>query len=99
VDKPDKKAHLKAWREQEGDVARARLPLDDTEMQALFDMLNKLLPQKGCDHTRRLTDGLLRERGHAMDPVYRWLDDNGGFCDCEVLANTEEAWRQATGKQ
>ena len=24
-----------------------------------------------------------------------WLNDNGGFCDCEALANAEEVCRNA----
>jgi hypothetical protein len=98
VDKADKKARLKAWRDQERGAARARLPLDDAEMEALFSMLGKRLPEAGCDDTRRLTDAWLQERGRSMDSVHRWLDENGGFCDCEVLANSEEAWREATGR-
>jgi hypothetical protein len=26
-----------------------------------------------------------------------WLHDNGGYCDCEALANAEEAWEAAIG--
>jgi hypothetical protein len=65
-------------------------------MEALFDMLDERLPLDGCDHTRRLTDAWLTERSHPVDRVHCWLDDNGGFCDCEVLANSEQAWRGAT---
>ncbi len=31
---------------------------------------------------------------NAVDPG-AWLDDNGGFCDCEVLANCEQNFDDA----
>jgi hypothetical protein len=96
MDKAEKKARLRDWRGKERAVARARLPLDDRDMEALFHMLDQRLPEAGCNHTRRLTDAWLAERGHPTEHVHRWLDDNGGFCDCEILANSEEAWRDAT---
>jgi hypothetical protein len=37
---------------------------------------------------------------NAVVPVERvvlWLNDNGFYCDCEALANAEEAWRHAIG--
>jgi hypothetical protein len=98
MDKVDKKARLRAWREGKRDAARARLPLDHSETEALLDMLDTELPRSGCNHTRRLTDAWLQERGHSIEEVHRWLDDNSGFCDCTVLANAEQAWRFASGR-
>lgn len=96
MDKTDKKARLKACREDERAKARALLPLPDAEMKALFDMLDQHLPERGCDHSRMLTEEWLRSHGHPVDPVIQWLDANGGFCDCEVLANAEQAWQEAS---
>jgi hypothetical protein len=96
TDKADKKARLKAWRDEQRDKARALLPLPDEGMKALFDMLDEQLPKTGCDHTRRLTEEWLRTLGHPVEKVNVWLDENGGFCDCEVLANAEQAWQAAT---
>ena len=64
-------------------------------MEALFGMLDEALSEQACDHTRRLTDAWLAQRGHAVEPVHRWLDDTGGYCDCEVLMNSEQAWQDA----
>jgi hypothetical protein len=95
MDKADKKARLRAWREEERDKARALLPLPDEGMKALFDMLDEELPKAGCDHTRRLTEHWLRTQGHTVESVIVWLEENGGFCDCEALANAEQAWQSA----
>jgi hypothetical protein len=99
MDEVEKKARLKAWREREREAARSAVPLPDCDMEALFDMLDSRLPDAGCDHSLRLTDAWLAEKGHSVDEVHRWLDQNGGFCDCEVLANSEEAWRAAASRR
>jgi hypothetical protein len=64
-------------------------------MEGLFGLLDESLSEQDCDHSRRLTDAWLAQRGHAIEPMHQWLDDTGGFCDCEVLANSEPAWREA----
>lgn len=64
-------------------------------MQALFDMLDNELPKQGCDHSLRLTEGWLTSQNIPTDPVLAWLRDNSGYCDCEALANSEQAWRDA----
>ena len=78
------------------DVRRRRLPklLSDAEQQALFDTLHRELPILGCDHSRRLARGFLELRGLRVDEVFSWLDEHGGYCDCEVLFNVEEHWER-----
>lgn len=97
-DKQNRKAAIDRWKVQQQASARAALPLPDEQMQALFDMLDAELPREDCDHTLRLTLGWLNAQNLMVEPVVKWLHDNGGFCDCEVLANAEEAWREATGQ-
>ncbi len=56
-DRPDKlsrKDKLHQWRAQQRAAARAKLPLADQQMQAMFDMLDSELPKRGCDYTLRL---------------------------------------------
>jgi hypothetical protein len=82
---------LKAqWRDQQRKAALAALPLPIPEMRAMFDMLDAEFPRQGCDHTRRLTRAWLESRGHDVERVFAWLDLQGGYCDCEILANVEE---------
>ncbi len=90
-----RKIALKRWKDSQRAAARAKLPLPNDQLQALFDMLDRELPRAGCDRTRRLTESFLRQRDHDVAAVFAWLDDNGGFCDCEVLANTEQYWLEA----
>jgi hypothetical protein len=100
AERPDKrrrKESLDHWEADQNAAARARLPLPDEQMRALFDMLDVEFPRQGCDHTLRLTRGWLASHGLPVEAVVAWLRDNGGYCDCEALANAEEAWRAANG--
>ena len=85
-----KKQLRKQWRDQQRKAARAALPLPFPELKAMFDMLDAELPRKRCNHSRRLTQSWLTSRGHDVERVFEWLDTQGGYCDCEILANVEE---------
>ena len=61
----------------------------------MFDMLDVELPRQGCDHSRRLTQAWLAARGYEAANVFAWLDEHGGYCDCEVLANVEQVVDEA----
>ncbi len=95
MDKSEKKRLLKEWQKYERGSARGSLPLEPGEMKKLFDMLDDQLPLQGCDHTRRLTLLWLAQNNHDRNTVCSWLEENGGYCDCEVLANSEEAFIEA----
>jgi hypothetical protein len=95
VDKSAKKQMRRQWREQQRALARDAFPIAPAELKSLFDFLDAELPRRGCDHSRRLTESWIRQRGHDTQSVFTWLDNNGGFCDCEVLANCEQAFDEA----
>lgn len=40
-----------------------------------------------CDGTLRLTEEFIDENGLDRESTIEWLQDHGGFCDCEVLLN------------
>lgn len=94
-DRRGRKEALHRWKAQQHAAARASLPLLDEQMKALFDMLDVELPRQGCDHTLRLTRAWLAVQGMPIELVVAWLHKNGGFCDCEALANAEEAFKRA----
>jgi hypothetical protein len=91
----NKKEALKQWKAKHRAEARAKLPLPNEQMQAFFDMLDVELPKQGCDHSLRLTRAWLEVQHLPVEKVMSWLNENGGFCDCEALANAEECWRDA----
>jgi hypothetical protein len=94
---PARKRHLrKKAKEDARRQVRESLPLTNDQMRALLSHLDRELPLRGCDQSRRLTLEHLRSSGLDADSVCKWLDQNDGFCDCEVLANCEQAWEDAT---
>jgi len=93
--KRNRKEGLDRWKADQRASARANLPLPDDQMQALFDMLDVEFPRQGCDHTLRLTRAWLESKNLPVEPVVAWLHENGGYCDCEALANAEGAWQDA----
>jgi hypothetical protein len=94
-DKLQRKERIDRWRADQRAAARAKLPLPNDRMQELFDALDSDVPRSGCDHTLRLTQAWLHRKNIAPEPVLEWLRENGGYCDCEALANAEQAWREA----
>lgn len=97
-ERPDKKCRneaLSRWKADQRAAARARLPISNAELQALFDSLSFELPTAGCDHTLRICQKWLNMNNVTVEPVLEWLHDNGGHCDCEALANAEPAWKDA----
>ena len=93
LDKQRRKELLREFKLNEMAVAFGALPISNVEFQPLFDMLHEKLPTDDCDHSRRLTIAHIREHSLPEDHVLRWLDDNNGFCDCQVLANSEQVWQ------
>jgi len=98
AERPDKRRRKEAldqWKAQQRAAARAKLPLPDSQLKAVFDMLGVELARQGCDHSLRLVRHWLEGNGLPVDRVEEWLHANGGHCDCEALANAEQTWRDA----
>ncbi len=93
--KESRKEKLHEWRSQQRAAARAKLPLSDAQMQAMFDMLDIELPRQGCNHTLRIVQEWTEAQGLSFEAVAAWCRENGGCCDCEVLANCEACWLDA----
>ena len=94
-EKARRKALRDASRAEERDAIRSSLPLLPAEMKALFDYLDERLGDDECDDTLRFTSEFLGSSKHDAGPVLKWLENAGGYCDCEVLNNAEEKFRFA----
>ncbi len=66
---------------------RAATPLHGDELAELFAVVEVLLLRRGCDGTLRICERWLTGGGHEVPRVVRWLKENGGYCDCEVVFN------------
>ncbi|GAB3637138.1 DUF2695 domain-containing protein [Hymenobacter arcticus] len=67
----------------------AGLPIQLSLFQGLFNYLDKTLINN-CDDTLRSTEQFSKENNIQFELLKTWLGKQGGYCDCEVLANVEE---------
>jgi hypothetical protein len=84
----------RAWKDEERRRARAAFPLPDEELADLFRAVEAEIEAHGCDDTRRFTEAWGRGKSCELEALDAWLEDNGGFCDCEVLANVAPHWEE-----
>jgi hypothetical protein len=61
-----------------------------SQLKELFDYLDENLKDNGCQHSLVLTEAYLKENSLPVNSVISWLNQYGGYCDCEVLANVED---------
>jgi hypothetical protein len=90
VDKKQKKALCHAVRAKERAESRVAFPIAADALTALFDAIDEALSTQPCDRTRRNAQAWLTSHGHPVETTFAWLDEHGGFCDCEVLANVKQ---------
>jgi hypothetical protein len=84
-------------KKQEHDDFENNLPIEKEKLKELFDYLDNIFPENGCDNTNKLTRNFLEKAGKQnIDVVLEWLANNGGYCDCEILANVEEKFEYLT---
>ena len=84
----------KAWKAEQKDAARKAFPLSNELMASLFDFVDLALSKGDCDQTRRFTSEWLATNDVSPEPVINWLEDTGGFCDCEVFFNSMQTWEE-----
>ncbi|TDR25779.1 DUF2695 domain-containing protein [Flavobacterium cheniae] len=81
-----KELRLKAKNEFEN-----KLPISRDYFLNLFNYLDEELSENECDHNLEFTINFLNSQNiKNINKVTDWLKDNGGYCDCEVIANVEE---------
>lgn len=98
---PDKseKARRKKLLQVTKDDARRKvrdsLPLPVPVLKGLFDYVDSQLNSTECDNTLRHALDFIRDNSLPEEAVTGWLENNGGYCDCETLMNTEEVVEEA----
>ena|SRR5579872_1788825 len=83
---------VKMQRESEAKAMLTHLPLAIDQMKALFEYVDNKLEQ-GCDHSLTYTIKFLSEKNWPQVPVLAWMEEHGGYCDCEVIGNAEEVFQ------
>lgn len=90
MDKSKRKELQKKYVEEQERAFIATLPFSSSLFQSLFNYLDEVLEEHGCNETLKYTEKFLEHNGLSVEKSINWLRDNGGFCDCEVLANVED---------
>lgn len=94
-DKARRKEMLRGVREDAKHKIRESLPVPVAVLKALFDYVDGQLKSNECDNTLRHALDFIRNNGLPEQAVVCWLEDNGGYCDCEVLMNSEQVVEEA----
>jgi hypothetical protein len=91
TEKERRKQLLKEFREKQREEFEQNLPIDRKVFKKLFDYLDNQFEENDCDDTNKMTvEFLKKQKVENIEVVLNWLIENGGYCDCEILANVEE---------
>ncbi|MCP4986377.1 MAG: DUF2695 domain-containing protein [Colwellia sp.] len=74
------------------------MPISFKDLATLFNRLDEVLSNESCDHTPKITKAFLESKNLNIKKILPWLEEYGGYCDCEVLANVEESWESEINK-
>ena len=90
MDKEEKKRLKLELRRKEKQAFEESLPMSRELFIQLFDYLDAKSEELGCNHTMRITLEFLESKNIPPDAVINWLNEQGGYCDCEVYGNVGE---------
>jgi len=90
LDKNEKKKILRELKEKEKIKFEKSLPMPRNSFQKLFNFLDEQLSTNDCTNTSVLTVSFLKQNNIPVEPILTWLEEHGGYCDCEILGNVEE---------
>ncbi len=96
-DKSARKALTKAWKESQHIKARAEFPLNSDLLEEFFSKLEESMHAYGCFHDTRHSQAIidsLELSDESANALLDWCNQNGGFCDCEISANTFSHWQE-----
>ncbi len=99
-EKRRRRAIVQTIQDEKWAVAEAQMPLSKNDLNDLLNMLEDTIFEKRsdgtiwcyCDETLAQTRAFLRTRNLAEDDIIPWLNEYGGFCDCEVSSNVGDSW-------
>jgi len=89
---------VKAMAQDELNKAIEKMPISIKNLAVLFDHLDGVLGIEGCNHTAKNTMAFLEGQDLDIKKILPWLEEQGGYCDCEILANVEEKWEKQIAK-
>ncbi|MEW2427627.1 DUF2695 domain-containing protein [Micromonospora sp. NPDC047644] len=89
-DKDRRKALRSAYKNAQREAGWAALGVDRGSLDSLYGYLDERLVRRGCDHSLSLCEEWAAKHREVDWPRLReGLRNAGGYCDCEVRANTD----------
>lgn len=73
----------------------ASLPTSQKDLQDLLNHISEI--EEPCDNTLKDSVAFIRKRNMPEDETIAWLNEHGGYCDCEVTFNVLDKWEQMIG--
>ncbi|WBV61821.1 DUF2695 domain-containing protein [Chryseobacterium camelliae] len=90
-EKEHRKQIRNEWKQKQQQEFEQNLPMNREVFGKLFDFLDYQLRKSDCDDTNNLAKQFLKKNKITdVENILNWLSENGGYCDCEILANVEE---------
>jgi hypothetical protein len=89
MDADRRRERKRAFKHEEQLFSQQTIALGEASLSRLLAHLDARLSEVACDHSLRLTLAWAEENGVKPDELVSSLEQFGGYCDCEVLANVE----------
>lgn len=84
----------KSSNESRKEAFMAALPMESEDFEEMFDYLHVSLEENPCDMKFTVTRRFLRQHNLNEDAIIKFLNEEGGHCDCEVLMNVSMQFPQ-----
>lgn len=75
----------------------ATLPAGQATISELLDFIEDELYETECNHSLQYAMRYMMENKLDFGKLTSWLNNNGGYCDCKVMAEIAPAWRGKFG--
>ena len=73
------------------------LPTGQDTISDLIDFVEDELYDSECNHSLQYSMKYMMDNRLNFPKITSWLNDNGGYCDCKVLAEIAPIWRAKFG--
>jgi hypothetical protein len=73
------------------------LPAGQDTISDLIDFVEDELSENECNHSLQYSMKYMMDNRLNFPKITSWLNDNGGYCDCKVLAEIAPIWRGKFG--
>ena len=84
---------------EELDAFLDSLPAAQHTISELLDFVEDELYDAECNHSLQYSMKYMMENRLDFGKITSWHNDNGGYCDCKVLAEIAPIWRAKFGDE